>query len=133
MAPMKDPWDFDATPEELHQMALTGEQHIREWVTQNPNTASETLALLAHPSEPHSVRMCVAQHQNTPIECLADMSRNLHLCKYVALNPVTPPAILAGMAIDTYSWEARYHIVRNQNTPTDVWLAYKKVYGRLPP
>ena len=93
--------------------------HVREEATRW--AAPETLASLANDQDV-SVRRCVAENENTPVQTLVELAtdQNAWVRRQVALNPRTPRQTLLELAKDKDS-DVVSVLPSNKNCPKEVW------------
>lgn len=98
-------------------------------LAENPNTPSETLAILARDKK-WNVRCGVAANPNTSPETLVLLAKDdtSNIRKYVAKNLNTLPETLTRLASDKNSY-VRFNVSRNPNIPPEalIILAEDKV------
>jgi hypothetical protein len=116
--------------EELNKPDVTNlSLEERKKLTENPNTPSETLAILARDKK-WNVRCGVAANPNTSPETLALLAKDdtSNIRKYVAKNLNAPPETLTRLASDKNSY-VRFNVSQNPNTTPEalIILAEDKV------
>jgi hypothetical protein len=120
----------NTTPNELDELAKSKHSFVRMDVANNPNTSSQTLALLSDETENMNVLYGVARHNNTTTDILEKLSNhpNNDVRKWVAFNPNTSPKTLEKLSQDK-NIDVKLMIARNKNTPEKVLLDYTKSGG----